>query len=164
VRGFIDMVGTKLGFLPWGVCLLICGSVSDLMRGRIAAKDAENVTFWQRAMVMGTLSEDELGAVLLSADVVILPITQGGGSNLKTAEALVSGRPIVATTFAFRGYEEYLTFSGVQVADTPAAFRTAILEALEQRPRPRSAEEADMVRRLFWDHRLAPIVEALGGL
>jgi serine/threonine protein kinase len=39
------------------------------------------------------------------------------GTNLKTAEALVSGRPIVGSRIAFRGYEMFMNSENVTVTD-----------------------------------------------
>lgn len=158
-QGFVDMVGTRMGFLRPGVALLLCGSVCDLIGPRVATKDVEDVTFWQRVIKMGTLPDDELAAVILSAGTILLPITQGGGSNLKTAEALASGRPIVGTSFAFRGYEEFLHFPGVRIADNPGPFRAAIGESLDASSQARSYEQTAMVRSLMWDRRLTGLVE-----
>lgn len=163
-QGFLEMVGTRMGFLPPGVHILICGTVGDLIGPRVAPARVENGTFWQRTLNMGALSDDALAAAVLSADVLLLPITQGGGSNLKTAEALVSGRPIVATTFAFRGYEGYKSLPGVRIADTADEFRAAMLMALAEETVDRSTEQERLVRQLHWDARLAPLVEGIRAL
>jgi len=163
-QGFIDMIGTRMGFLEFGTGILLCGSVCDLATAMVAPTEVETVTFWQRVWSMGQLDDDDLAAVLLSADASILPITFGGGSNLKTAEALASGIPIVATSFAFRGYEEYLDFPGVWVADSPEGFRTGMLAALRTEPKPRSQTQAGMIEQLQWDHRLRDMVEAVAAI
>jgi hypothetical protein len=163
-QGFLDVVGTRLGFLPPGVCVLICGSVGDLIGPRVSPSDVENVTFWLRSKKLGAMEEDHLAAVILAADLIILPINQGGGSNLKTAEALVSGRRVVATPFAFRGYEEYRATPGVHLTDTPGEFRSAMVRSLDEPPVQRSFQQIEMLRRLYWDARLAPLVEGLDEL
>lgn len=163
-QGFLDLVGTRLGFLPSGTSLLICGSVGDLIGMRVSPVDVENETFWLRAKKLGRLPADELAATILLSDVVILPIAEGGGSNIKTAEALTSGRPIVGTAFAFRGYDDYRAVSGVRLADTPAAFRSAIASALAEGVPHRSDAEVDAIRRLQWSARLQPFVDAMDAL
>jgi hypothetical protein len=160
-QGFLDTVGTRLGFVPPGVSVLICGSVGDLIGSRVSRSDSENVTFWLRARKLGALGEDQLAAAILSADLIILPINQGGGSNLKTAEALISGRRTVATAFAFRGYEDYLAMPGVHLADTPAEFRAAMVRSLHQPPVKRSPEQVTMIEGLHWNTRLAPLIRGI---
>lgn len=160
--GFVEMVGTRMGFLPPDAAIVICGSVGDLIRGRVAADDVENATFWRRAINLGQVSDSRLAAAVVSANVMLLPITSGGGSNLKTAEALTSGRPIVATSFAFRGYEEYMPIAGVTIADSPEAFRAAMLASMREPAKPRSAAQSTAIEQLYWPARLQPALQSLG--
>ncbi|GAB3330234.1 hypothetical protein GCM10027355_36620 [Haloplanus salinarum] len=48
---------------------------------------------------------DNLYTHLAAADVALNPITSGGGSNVKVAEYLAQGLPIVSTEFGARGYD-----------------------------------------------------------
>ena len=163
-RGFLDMVGTRVGFIPSDTRVLLCGGVSELARTRVAERDVENVTFWQRVIALGQLADEDLAAALLSAHAVLLPITQGGGSNLKTAEALASGRRIVATSFAFRGYEQFATFPGVAIADSPDAFRGAMLEAITEPAPKRLPSEEERIEQFYWPARLSPLVEGIADI
>lgn len=161
-RSFLDFVGTKLGFVPPSARILLCGGVSDLaQRTDVAASDIENVTFWQRVIAMGHLSEDDLAAVLVSARAILLPVSQGGGSNLKTAEALASGRRVVATSFAFRGYEGFANIDGVTIADTADEFRRAMAATAHEPTLSRSRRDEDRLRQLYWPARLSPLVEGM---
>jgi hypothetical protein len=54
-----------------------------------------------------------------------------GGSNLKTAEALISGLPVVGTSQAFRGFADFADLPHIAVADTPEAFAAGIRHALD---------------------------------
>ena len=76
-------------------------------------------------------SEDAKNLLILNASAVLLPIEAGGGTNLKTAEALLSGSPVVATTRALRGFEAFGGAGRVRIADTGCQFRQAILERVE---------------------------------
>lgn len=163
-RGFLDMVGTRVGFIPSDTRVLLCGGVSELARTRVAERDVENVTFWQRVIALGQLADEDLAASVLSARAVLLPVTQGGGSNLKTAEALASGRRIVATSFAFRGYEQFATYPGVAIADTPDAFRRAMLAAINEPIPERLPSEEKRIEQLYWPARLSPLVEGIADI
>ena len=57
---------------------------------------------------------EDLGAVLAAADVAVNPIAYGSGSNLKMAEYLAAGLPVVTTPVGARGFEDHL--GGVRVA------------------------------------------------
>ena len=46
---------------------------------------------------------DDIGHAYQQADVVVLPITNGGGIAIKALEAIQYGKPIVATRHALRG-------------------------------------------------------------
>ena len=86
-----------------GGSLLVAGEVSNLL--------FETPAFWRNQHIFARtrlrhVSQPMLGALYAAANVVILPKTRGGGSNLKTAEALLSGRPTVATPKAFPGVRE----------------------------------------------------------
>jgi glycosyltransferase involved in cell wall biosynthesis len=164
-RSFLDMVGTKMGFVPPRARILLCGGVSDLAQpANVSDSDIENATFWQRVIAMGHLQEGELVAILSSAGAILLPVASGGGSNLKTAEALASGRQVVATTFAFRGYEAFADIEGVTIADTPDLFRRAMLEAIRKPAPMRSQHDDERIQQLYWPARLSPLVEGMANI
>jgi hypothetical protein len=63
-----------------------------------------------------------------------VPVLWGGGAKLKTADALASGRVVVATAAALDGYGPIVAphlGRGVFVADEPLAFRRLVRDALE---------------------------------
>lgn len=49
---------------------------------------------------------DDLVNVYQTHSISIAPILEGSGSNIKIAESLWMGRPVVSTLFGMRGYEE----------------------------------------------------------
>jgi glycosyltransferase involved in cell wall biosynthesis len=74
-----------------GASLEIVGSISK----SFSDNSFENVTF------LGMV--DNVTEAYQRADVVVLPITNGGGIAIKTLEAVQFGKPIVATRHAMRG-------------------------------------------------------------
>ncbi len=145
--------------------ILVGGGVAGLLRGMPAF--AENQHLFRRARLLGLVGAGILGAMYRRATVIILPKTRGGGSNLKTAEALVSGRPIVATRRAFEGFEPYLDCAGVTVEDDPAAFwrRVADLLAADTGEAPTApVRPPESVRALFWDACLDPMIDCAEAL
>jgi len=151
VEGFITLVAAEgLDFLPPGPSLAVCGSVSPgIFRAEAYQRHlAQNEG---RVVFHDSVSDDDLAALQQAARGTLLPIQIGGGSNLKTAEALVLGKWIVATSTAFRGFETFKSGTGILIADTPAQFREAMLQALNEEPPPLS--EAEKARRdgLHWD-------------
>ena len=60
------------------------------------------------------------------ASVVIVPLTESAGTNIKVLEALAMGKPIVSTSVGMNG----LDVPGVVVADSPLDFGNAIRASL----------------------------------
>jgi hypothetical protein len=87
----------------------------------------------------------------------MLPITTGGGSNLKAAEAILSGRKIVATQYAFRGYEEYLELPNIYLADAEPEFKKSLLQAINSKYIERTPEQVELAEHVKWEYCLQPI-------
>lgn len=101
LRWFLDEVFIPR-LSPLGINLFVAGSVDQLGPW----PEDPHLVFLGRV--------DDLDALYAAAKVVVLPITEGAGSPVKTYEALAYRRPIVATPLALRG------FSGaVPGVDTP---------------------------------------------
>jgi glycosyltransferase involved in cell wall biosynthesis len=152
--GFWDMLGPSLGFLTPVQRIVAVGSVGPQIRAHeafVEHRAANN----GRLVIAGFQSDADLAALLDIAGAVLLPITSGEGSNLKTAEALVSGRPIIATTHAFRGFESYLDQPGVSIADDAARFRSLVASSVGPTQAPGFVRHVDA---LTWPRTLQPLV------
>lgn len=64
-----------------------------------------------------------------AADLVIVPVRIGGGTRVKTLEAMALGRPVISTTASLEG-NDALVGEEILVADTPAEFANQIDEIL----------------------------------
>lgn len=164
--GFLDMVGKGLGFIPHTTRLVLAGSICDYFEREISEESLsiEDVTFWMRAYSAGRLSEPRLGALIKQADVMLLPITEGGGSNLKTAEAILANKKVVTTSHALRSFEWFKDFPNVWVADTKQKFQDSITEALVAPFVKRTAEQEKQVQKVKWDNCLADLVRGVRAL
>ncbi|MFJ2339044.1 glycosyltransferase [Pseudomonas protegens] len=78
---------------------------------------------------VGRVTDEEKSSYFKIADIAVLPITDGGGTNLKTAEALLSCRAVAATSIAFRGFERHMTLPGVFCSPVEG-FASALFEAM----------------------------------
>jgi len=156
-EGFLEIIGPKLGFLPFGTEIMIVGGVGGMVNSYRFSPWFSRVGFLQRAEVVGRVDETSLAALLSLAKVIILPITTGGGSNLKTAEAILSGKKIVATPFAFRGQEQFQHLPGVDIQSTPEGFRTALVAALESSEPKRSPQDKQTAGQVVWSETLRPL-------
>ncbi len=65
---------------------------------------------------------DDLVKVYQTHSISIAPIMEGSGSNIKIAESLWMGRPVVSTPFGMRGYEEEAENSILVPCKTPQEF------------------------------------------
>jgi hypothetical protein len=158
--GFMDMVGDALACFPPDVRLIVAGNVSDsispfLHNSRWKAINKRQVYCFRN--VDNTLLDD----IILGAHGILLPIVTGGGSNLKTAEALVSQRYIIGTPQSFRGYEEYQHLSGIFLAGTRDEFRARIRDVALQPTLARNSEEITITKNLHWDMLTRPLYELI---
>jgi glycosyltransferase involved in cell wall biosynthesis len=79
------------------VTLVLAGQCA---RGREASSNARG-----RVRRMGFVPD--LRSLFAAADIAVNPVTRGSGSNLKLAEYLAAGLPVVTTPIGLRGYETF---------------------------------------------------------
>ncbi len=160
VDGFWEMLAPSLAFLPPGDRNVVAGGVGHLLRQHRRYSEWSGINE-PRLLVLGEVERADLDALLGGAAVVILPITTGGGSNLKTAEAIYSGRPVLATPHALRGYGDAARWPTIRVAGDADAFRRALRALLDATPEPLPAGYDAIRSQVTWDVALAPLVAAL---
>jgi len=134
--------------------IAVCGGVCDGIRNhpsyqRFLTANSRRVEFFPE------IDDAELWAVKTACHVVALPIDTGGGSNLKTAEALALGKWIVATSVAMRGYERFMNAEGLIIANDTASFRRAIAQALRSPPLTISEASRNAREAVHWDRCFA---------
>ena len=153
----------SLAFLSPDQRILVVGGICRILRddARCQRWDGVNAS---RLDLAGFQPENTLGTLLHLATCIILPITQGGGSNIKTAEAIFSGKPIVGTSKSFRGYERYLALPHVYSTDDPAEFRRLTKLALDDALPEGGPDDPTLRASVLWRHTLASIPEAFAEL
>ena len=129
--GLVDLVISPLAARPTSqpIKIVLIGGVCDLF-SRWSEKNALNSSV--RIVALRAASEDAKNLALLNCSSILLPITQGGGTNLKTAEALLSGTQIIGTSTAFRGFENFLASQQVKIADTPEPFHSLVRDTADK--------------------------------
>jgi glycosyltransferase involved in cell wall biosynthesis len=163
VRGFLQMTGPDFGFLSASERIVVVGGVADQIRndpGFLRYRGADNA----RIELLGVQDGATLSALIELADVVMLPIVEGGGTNIKTAEALYSRKPVVATSFAFRGYEHFRHWQNVRLADKPEDFRDLLVQALRSEPKELGSADAAQLDTLLWTATLQKLSEQFAAL
>jgi glycosyltransferase involved in cell wall biosynthesis len=152
VDGMCDLLlEDGLFFMPPRRGLAICGGSAqgifdDPRYQRFLGANTERVSFYP------SISDANLETLKSSAHAILLPINFGGGSNLKTAEALASGKWVVATPTAMRGFENYISEPGVVIAEGRAAFRKAVITVFNSPPLQLTDEERARRDMVYWDH------------
>ena len=154
--GFWEMMAPGLTFLRPNEKVVVIGGVCNILAARPGFEAFADVNL-SRLNMVGARDKGELQAMVRASHVVLLPITKGEGSNLKTAEALEAGVPIVGTRKAFRGYEQAMSLPHVTIADEPHAFRRAARRLLDS-PRVSGCTPQQAMFPYYWNQVLAPFV------
>jgi hypothetical protein len=94
---------------------------------RVAGRGGEGIDGRARGVSWAGIVPDA-GAFLGSARVVAIPSVTGGGIQVKTLDAIASGRPVVATSVALRGITDIPDH--VVCSDNPEQFAKHIVRVL----------------------------------
>ncbi len=161
VDGFVKAMGDSLGFVPPDCRIVIAGGVGVHLADHYQ-RARFNTLNLSRLEVTGELEDEELAALKTLASVFLLPIFEGGGSNIKTAEAIYSGKPVIATSTSLRGFDAYARLPEIQVADTRDAFQAAMRKALSPSSlAPANLEGAGLRAKLLWNQSLGSVAPAV---
>jgi len=108
-------------------------------RGFEQHKDMEKLD--PRVRIYGKV--DSVEAFYQDAAIVVAPIFSGAGMKVKIAEAMMYGKPVIASPFALIGYEQSIDQENLISCDTPAQFAEAVhrLASSGHMVSPRNREE-----------------------
>lgn len=161
VDGFVQIATPSLAFLPPMSRIGVAGSVCS---GLLEASGLSRHLALNRSRLelLGFLPARDLADLMAAAGCVIVPIFIGEGSNLKSADALACGAPVIMSERATHGYEDVLQADsrGVTVVHSAREFRSAMRRSLEQ-PLERDGAGTDRAGLLRWATRLQPLVEVV---
>lgn len=121
IEGSLKFLSDPDLWMPPNSQIVVAGSLATALFdhwGQIKNRWGESCV-----QLISEISDPGLTQLLEECNVILLPITYGGGTNLKSAEALVSGRPIVASPQAFRGFENFIGDSAVNIAQSNMEFK-----------------------------------------
>ncbi len=153
----------SLAFLPPDARIAVAGSMSGSALDRMIDGDHRAVNS-HRIAKFGFLGAQDFIQFSLAAPCAILPIFHGGGSNLKTADALAGGGAVIATRKALVGYEDVVSecSDAITVVDTPFEFRDAMRGVVNSARNGR--QPTNRAQHLSWATRLSPAPKALSEL
>ncbi|MBN9552624.1 MAG: hypothetical protein J0H31_28165 [Alphaproteobacteria bacterium] len=162
-NGFLELTAPDLGFLSPAERIVVVGGVAGQIEHDqrfLRGGDVNNA----RIELLGVRDAGTLSALIELADVVILPILEGGGTNIKTAEALYNRKSIVATPFAFRGFEQFKHSRNVRLADNPMDFQDLLVQALRSERYDPGPTDVAQLDRLLWTATLQDLPDQLAAL
>lgn len=162
VTGFYDIFEGGIGCLSPSQRLVIAGGAGPAILQDERAKRSAGLNRLVRCG--GTVSESCLQGLLHTSHAIILPITEGGGTNLKTAEALWAGKRIVGTPTAFRGFEEFMESPGVSIAEQGSSFLQAIQRVMAEPGLVLRQADKDSRRAVLWSQTLIELVNGVTSL
>ena len=160
--GWAPNVDASVWFVEsvWPKVLGSLGSARLLLVGRDPTEAVKKLAS-DSITVTGTVPD--VAPFIAQSSVSVAPLLAGGGSRLKILEALMAGRPVVATTVGASGLED-LIGHGVVVADEPDTMAKQLVELLsdplEAQRLGKIGREA-VLARYSWDSTLAPLLERL---
>ncbi len=159
VKGLYEMFSKGLGCVAPDQRLIIVGSVGHQVM--LDQRFDKIPNFRKRTVILGEVEENLMNFLLSHAHVVILPLTVGGGSSLKTAEALYLGKWVVATECALRGFEKFSSSAGVLISkdNERDSFSQMLRKAFDSEPLHLSSFEKERRESLLWTSTLKDLIK-----
>jgi len=125
INGLVRLLqGGLLDLNPKDVCLWVFGGAGLGLKNIMEIEGGPDMTI----QIIGPSSQEDIDSAIVASSGIVLPIWEGGGSNLKTAQALLSGKTVVATSYSFRGVEHHSGSDGVYLYDQPREMVKALGE------------------------------------
>jgi glycosyltransferase involved in cell wall biosynthesis len=92
IEAIIGMANEMSDLMFW-----VVGSAGRAFQGRLLPHNL---------LIFGEVSDEEKTIILETADIGLNPMSSGSGTNLKMAEYLAAGMPVVSTPIGSRGFEK----------------------------------------------------------
>lgn len=158
--GFNECIGDSLACIPPDSKLVIVGSVCEHIYKEIIKSKWSNIN-GSRLQLLYLLDDDDLAAVKSLAHCYFLPIVDGGGSNLKTAEAIYSGSYVLGTQSSFRGFEKFTSDQRINIFSTPQEFHRMARIILASDLVESNDTELSTIHDLTWSCTLDELVNTV---
>lgn len=159
-QGFWEMYADYLPSFPPESMILVAGGVGNILWSYLPANKKMHFQVYRSIVkCTGMVSDDTLSSLIECSNGIALPITYGGGSNLKTAEAIASLKPVVATSTACRGYDFVDQLNNFYIAKNQQDFANVSRDVLLNRIefKDNTEEELRLRSSVFWKNTLKPL-------
>lgn len=152
ISGFFSIFENGIGCIAPNESIVIVGGAGAHIAGD--SRFSRTAGLNRACVIAGTVSDEDLQSLIEISHTIILPITHGGGTNLKTAEAIWSGKHIVATRTAFRGFDQFLEATGIRISDSPVDFVRNLRDSMLASPNAVPKNEFETRREVLWSKTL----------
>jgi hypothetical protein len=126
IDGFIEGIGPDFGFMPKNTRIVLVGSSVGPIEEKIKTTIFYE-TYLKKGSAIPNASDEMLDNLYAYARTVVLPIFRGSGTSIKSVEALLSDKHLIATHFALRGIDiEHLPEDRVDFCSTQIEFKKAL--------------------------------------
>lgn len=154
IDGFIELIGTRLGYLPPDSMIFLAGDIARGLQPEVEKIDPVwGSLMWARLYNWDRVSEKTLSALYTEASCVLLPISGGGGSNIKTAEALSSNKKVIGTKSSLRGYKFEGHNFDIWVVDSNDDFRNQLPNAFFSK----NSKSLERKPNYLWEYQLGGV-------
>ncbi|MDI1296264.1 MAG: glycosyltransferase [bacterium] len=162
IDGFFEIFGNGAGCFPPNAKLVVAGGAGEAIQNSPDFQRAGGIS--SVYLNAGTVDEGMLRGLLATAHIILLPITHGGGTNLKSAEAIWSGRYVVGTQASMRGFEHFADSRGIVIANDGRSFACAIRDFFLKPRLELTVEQREQRRSVLWEETLLSIVKEVSEL
>lgn len=162
-QGFIELL-SPLGFIPPDMKIVVVGAVKYGLLDYYQKESLYEKVDISRLILCGFVSNRDLSAIISLSKIIILPIVYGSGSNIKTAEAIYSGKYVIGTKKAFEGFKDFLTLNSIYCTNERAYFRKRLVELMEKPLPEKRDDEFEIRRRVLWDYTLKDMGRSIASL
>lgn len=159
IDGFYELFGQGVGCFSPETKLVVAGSAGAAIKTHRRFGTTPGLS--DVLVDGGVVSEAQLGGLLSTTHAIILPITTGGGTNLKAAEAIWTGSHIVTTTKAMRGFEDFSMEKGIYISDTPGSFCRSVERCMKYSANSIGPLDREKRSRLLWSNTLKPLADII---
>jgi hypothetical protein len=143
-----DFLGDCLGFLPPDVKLVVAGGVAQHVYHAFTS-DENFLINQSRLLLLDEITDADLNTLRHLAHIIILPIGYGGGSALKTAEAIGSNSFVVSNDVGLRDFEVFVDSEKVFLCKNKESFTATIVNLLSK-----NKNFKEKYSSLYWDAQL----------
>jgi hypothetical protein len=159
ISGFMNLVMPSVARMAPLERIVVAGGATSGIQKLIHDQGKAGL-IQDRLVLLGIIPDMTLDCLIENAAVILLPIEYGGGSNVKTVEALLSGRPVLASAAAFRGFEDFADLEAVSTAADAGGFGAQMRACLRSEGRVGAARD-EKLGALLWENTLEPLYQEI---